>query len=508
VLSFPCKPNAVLIRIINLDFYRQFTFANTKMSMKKQMLIVAALAALAFTACKKKDATPDGGTGSATPTREDLLRDSVYLYTKEVYLWEDLIPAYDKFNPRQYKGTTEEESATKVMDAVRKLQPLDRFSFVTTAAESEGLQTGQDVDYGFFVKAASIDVAQPLDSVYWFVNYVYKASTAGQSGVQRGWYIKKINGTNIGYDNASINVLNDVFFGTTTSAQFEFVKPDGTSTGAINLSKSTFQSNSVLFDTVYNVGGKKAGYLVFNQFFGDVSKRELAAAFSRFQSQGINDLIVDLRNNRGGSTDTQDTLANLIAPSSANGQKMYTYVFNNRLQNNQHTLIRKKLGLGNVFTQAANTVTYEKAGSLNIPRVFFIVTGSSASASELLINNLKPYMDVKLIGDTTYGKPVGFFPIPIYDYAIYPISFKTVNSAGNADYYNGFAPDKIAPDGVNKNWGDVTEPSLASALKYISGGTFRTATSDEQLRLQMQHQKALEPISQRLESRKFSGMFR
>ena len=105
---------------------------------------------------------------------------------------------------------------------------------------------------------------------------------------------------------------------------------------------------------------------------------------------------------------------------------------------------------------------------LNLNRVFFIVTNGTASASELLINNLKPYMDVKLIGDTTYGKPVGFFPVDIYNYSIYPISFKTVNSAGNADYYNGFAPDKIAPDGVSKNWGDITEPSLASALKYIS----------------------------------------
>ena len=93
-------------------------------------------------------------------------------------------------------------------------------------------------------------------------------------------------------------------------------------------------------------------------------------------------------------------------------------------------------------------------------------------------------MDVKLIGDTTYGKPVGFFPIPIFNYDIYPISFKTVNSAGNADYYTGFAPDKLVSDGVNKNWGDVNEPSLAAALRYISTGSFdRFAAESQALQL-------------------------
>ena len=77
-------------------------------------------------------------------------------------------------------------------------------------------------------------------------------------------------------------------------------------------------------------------------------------------------------------------------------------------------------------------------------------------------------MDVKLIGDTTYGKPVGFFPIDIFDFAIYPISFKTVNSAGNADYYTGFAPDKVMFDGFDKDWGDETEACLAEGI--VQGG--------------------------------------
>jgi len=470
----------------------------------KLVWCLLAASSLIIISCKKENSP--GKAPSSTATEEDLLKDSVYLYTKEVYLWQDLLPGYDQFNPRQYSGSTELESAQNVMNAIRKLQPLDRFSFVTTQAQSNSLQTGQDNDFGFFIKAASIDQAEPLDSIYWFVTYAYDQSSAGQAGVQRGWYINKINGTSIGYDQSSVDQLNNVFFGSPTSATFEFKKPDGTTVSA-NLSKTSFNANSVLYKNVLNAGGKKVGYMVFNQFFGQPSRNELAQAFNYFQSQGIDELVVDLRYNPGGSVETEDTLSNLIAPTSANSQTMYQYIFNSTLQNNQHELIRKKLGYGDIFTTAENTVKFAKAGAVNLSRVFFIVTGSTASASELLINNLKPYMDVKLIGDTTYGKPVGFFPIPIFNYDIYPISFKTVNSAGNADYYTGFAPDDLTSDGVNKNWGDENEPSLAAALRYISTGSFTRFAAESQNALQRRAMNEAKPFNKAVDENRFSGMF-
>jgi C-terminal processing protease CtpA/Prc len=422
-----------------------------------------------------------------------------------------VLPGYQQFNPRQYEVSDELTSAENVMNAIRGLEPLDRYSFVITEEESSGLQTGSDKDYGFFIKAAALDRALPYDSVHWFVSYVYNTSSAGIAGVQRGWYINKINGTAIGYDDPSVDILNDVFFGNGTSATFEFTKPDG-SIATASLNKTEFTANSVLYDTVYNStdGSKKIGYFVFNQFFGAPSRTELANVFSYFQQQGINELIVDLRYNRGGSTETQDTLADLIAPQAANNQTMYQYIFNDSLQAGKFPLLQHKYGYGNEsFTAQNNTVQYEKAGSLNLNRVFFIVTGSTASASELLINNLRPYMNVKLVGDTTYGKPVGFFPIDIFNYAIYPISFKTVNSAGSADYYSGFAPDKLTADGVNHNWGDIEEPSLAAALNYITTGSFgrMLRNTDEQNRQLLMEQKQFSPFSKKLAEKKFSGMF-
>ena len=472
--------------------------------MKTKFALVA-LVLITFS-CKKND-DPGNSPNPGASTAEELLMDSVYLYSREVYFWNDLIPSYGLFNPRQYKASTEINSAKNVMQAIRKIQPRDRYSFVTTIEESNSIQTGNNKDYGFFVKAASVDVAAPLDSTYWFVSYVYDQSTAGIAGVKRGWIVNKINGTQIVYDQAGSNTLNNTFFGTVTSANFEFIKPDKTIVAA-TLNKSSFTANSVLYKGVINSGGKKVGYLVFNQFFGAPSRAELANAFTDFESTGIDELVVDLRYNPGGSTETQDALANRIAPLSANSKKMYTYQFNAQLQQGNFPLLKKKAGFQNVsFAENSNSVGYEKAGTLNLNRVFFIVTASSASASELLINNLQPYMEVKLIGDTTYGKPVGFFPIEIANYAIYPISFRTINSAGNADYFGGFAPDKLTTDEVSKNWGDVTEPSLAAALNYISTGAFRAA-EDRSLKLRMEAQQMLKPLQHDLESKKFTGMYK
>jgi len=476
--------------------------------MNRIFIFVAACFILFTTACKKDLQDQGSSPETFSSSQADLLKDSVYLYSKEIYLWQDVIPSYQNFNPRQYAGTSELETGSAVMNAIRKLQPLDHFSFITTKEESAGLQTGAAVDYGFFIKAAAVDKAEPLDSVRWFVTYAFDKSTAGAAGVSRGWYINKINGSRVSYSQSGIDLLNEVFFGNTTSAAFEFVKPDGSAI-TTNLSKTSFVSNSVLHKSVISTGSKKVGYLVFKQFFGEPSRIELNNAFSEFRSAGIDELVVYLRYNPGGSTETQDALANLIASASANNKTMYKYVFNQSLQSGNFPLLQKKAGYGTAsFTEANNTLKFQNTGTLNLSRVFFIVTDGTASVSELLINNLKPYMDVKLVGDTTYGKPVGFFPIDIFNYSIYPISFKTVNSAGNADYYSGFAPDQLAPDGVNNSWGDITEPSLASALKYIRTGSFRSAARGEQLSAkQMGLQQELQPVNSRLEGKKFNGMF-
>jgi len=128
-----------------------------------------------------------------------------------------------------------------------------------------------------------------------------------------------------------------------------------------------------------------------------------------------------------------------------------------------------------------NSTTYfAKLGSLNLDRVFFIVSNSTASASELLINNLKPYMNVNLVGpENTYGKPVGFFPIPVGEWYIFPVSFRSTNKNGQGNYFNGMDLNSQIIDGLDKDWGDITESCLQTTLSNITTGVYKTAAARE-----------------------------
>jgi hypothetical protein len=121
---------------------------------------------------------------------------------------------------------------------------------------------------------------------------------------------------------------------------------------------------------------------------------------------------------------------------------------------------------------------------LNLSRIYFIVSRSTASASELLINNLKPFMDVQLVGPgKTYGKPVGFFPVPVGDWYIFPVSFRSTNKNGQGNYFDGMSLNNQVADGLDKDWGDVTESCLQSALSNITTGVYKTAAARETLEI-------------------------
>src|SRR5690606_13444964 len=157
-------------------------------------------------------------------------------------------------------------------------------------------------------------------------------------------------------------------------------------------------------------------------------------------------VIVDLRYNGGGAVITAEYMSNMLVPVSANDKLMYSYEINKEMEADGWK------DIPDFFTP----VNFEKTNSLNLNRIYFLVTaGSTASASELLINNLNPLMETMLIGEMhTYGKPVGFFPWEILNTDLYVVSFKTVNTNGYGDYFNGLTVDFNVGDDVSKNWGD------------------------------------------------------
>jgi carboxyl-terminal processing protease len=398
-------------------------------------LLVAMLAFV--TACKK-----DNGNGG--PTADDKLKDDILTKTREHYLWNDQIP--QNFDARSYAGPEE------IMGAISEYsmepgfsEPVDHFSFAMKKAEWDKIAAGVTTDFGlnvFFMSDGDLRVRA-----------VEKESPAGLAGVRRGWRITKIDGsTNITSANSDF-IIDKVYSSPNTT--FTFQLPDG-STKDLGLTAATYQEQPLYLDTIYTEGAKKAGYLVFNSFLGRINDvtASFGPLFSKFVTNGVTDVIVDLRYNGGGYVSLQQTLANYLVKGAADGDIMMNEEFN--------------------ALNAKNNVTemFRKLGGLNINNIYFIVSENTASASELLINNLKPYMNVKLVGEKTYGKPVGFFDIQVGDWLIFPVSFRSTNGQGQGNYFDGIPVDQQTVDGLDKDWGDVNEASLGSVLTHIRTGAF------------------------------------
>lgn len=427
------------------------------MKFKNYHFIFAILFALtAFTACQKGvnnsgSTTPPTPTPTPVATADDKLKDTVLLFTRDIYLWYNQIPS--TFNARSYADPD------KIMQAIRPYStepgftaPVDRFSFAIKQVDWNNLSSGNSDDFGlgiFFLSSTDLRVKS-----------VERESAAGKAGIRRGWQIIKINGsTSITTSTADINFIVAAVFNSTHTT-FTFLKPDGT-TKDIALDAIGYNTHPVVLDSVYSISTKKIGYMVFSSFLGDTTeiKNEFNRVFNRFATAGVNDVVIDLRYNGGGYVSVAQTLSNYLSPASASGSLMMTQKYNDK------------------YSQYNSSANFKKAGSVSLPRVIFIVSSSSASASELVINNLKPVMDVKLVGrNNTYGKPVAFFPIPVGDWYIFPVSIRSTNQIGSGNYFNGFIPDAIVPDGLDKDWGDVAESDLASAIKYITTGSFRLAS--------------------------------
>lgn len=407
---------------------------------------------------------PEKPEGAST---EELLKDSVYYYTDYFYLWQDQLPQWGSgiFKPSIYKTAEEVLQGLKQYTKDADGELLDRFSFLDrTGAVNESIQEGLSGSFGFDVRYNN--------EVDLFVKLVYPGSPADKAGIKRGWQLLEING-NKKLDYASFDAENFAFLNhaldASSSISLKLKKEDGTE-AMVNLSRTNFQIHPILYNQVYTVGAKKVGYFVFESFISTETsdqkdtyvKNELRQLLSGFESQGVSEVIVDLRYNGGGAVITAEYLSNMLAPSTANGQLMYSYLINKQLEAD---------GWKEFFFTPVN---FEKTNGLNLNRIYFLVTkGSTASASELLINNLSPFVDTKLIGELhTYGKPVGFFGWPILGVDLYAVSFKTINSKGYGDYFKGMPVDQNAGDDVSKNWGDPEEVMLKQALYHADKGFF------------------------------------
>ena len=367
---------------------------------------------------------------------------------REWYFWNLELPT--SIDIAQY-GSNED-----LLNAII-FKPLDRFSYLTTQEAFNNSFVGRNAGHGF---GFAFTAEERL-----FVSFVFKEAPAGKDGWERGWEIIEINGKPIASYKTSSGGY-DFQLGPSDpgiSNTFTFRLPDGTTTTRTNV-KAEYQSNSVLDRRIFEEGGKKVGYWAYQSFratagLSPTRSQEVQNSMEYFQNQGINELIIDLRYNGGGSVAVAEQILNYLIQASNTGKVMYT----NKLNSLKFSL--------------NETENFNKIGNLNLNRVIFITSRGSASASELVINSLEPYMEVVLIGDNTFGKPVGSFPLSRYsrtletnNVELVPITFAIANSQGKAEYFEGFPANFRVGDSPEFNWGDPRDLRLAAALQYIQDG--------------------------------------
>ncbi|GAO43932.1 S41 family peptidase [Flavihumibacter petaseus] len=407
-------------------------------------LYISLAVILATTSCKKND---------SGPSQSQSVLDSSLAIAKDYYLWYNQIPG--DFKSSNYSDPNQ------LMRGIRQYStetgftgPVDRWSFGILKTEWDDVSSGISGDIGIGVFYHDEDDLR--------VTYVEPASAAGVAGVQRSWRITKLNGrTDLTYSQSTANFIVDAVYGGNT-ASITFEKNDGT-TVELTLNPTTYQDQPILLDTVYTAGSKKIGYMVLNSFLGDIDgmKANFAKTFADFGTAGVTDLVVDLRYNGGGYVTLQEELANYLVPATKSNTLMYKETFNDKLTE---------------YNESAN---FSKKGTLEPGHIVFIISQNTASASEALINIMRPQLTVKLVGPShSTGKPVGYFPIPAGDWYVFPVSLRIVNSLDEGNYFNGFEPDKVTPDGLDHTWGDLDEDCLAAAYSYLTTGNFRSSNRE------------------------------
>jgi carboxyl-terminal processing protease len=368
------------------------------------------------------------------------------------------------------------ESPQTLFDYLKSDQ--DRFSFLADDYVSlenalGGVTLNNGMEFGL--------VFYPDDSgnVFGYVRYVLPNSSAASNDLQRGVIFNTIDGQQINENN-----YNDLLAPDTYSiglATFDGVSITPTQI-SVELTKSQITENPIHIVQTLTIEGQKVGYLMYNAFTRDFDP-ELNSVFAEFKNQGIEHLILDLRYNGGGSVETAVDLSSMIT-GQFNNQVFYTEQWNQDRQAQYASpgLFNSEISNGDVIN------------SLNLDQVYIITSARSASASELVINGLAPYINITQVGDTTTGKFQASFllydaPAPNFNrsqanishtYAMLPLVFKTANAAGNTDYIDGLVPDIQQKENYANlgQLGSITEPLLAETLNQIFPGLLPTLYFD------------------------------
>jgi len=350
------------------------------------------------------------------------------------YLWNDLLPANVDISAYA--------SPEELLAFLITVQPLDNFSFINTLeADTQFFGEGKYEGYGFSSNFVAVDDLR--------LTRVFVDSPANAAGLARGQRILELNGRTIAAIEAAEGV-GAVF--DTSPIDFTMREPGGVEF-TVSIAVDIVTIDPLPQSRIIPVTGTPGvGYIEFAQFISTADPK-LDEAFGQFRAAAVTDVILDLRFNGGGLVSTAELLGDYLGGSVAENLIFSSTLFNaDRADNNDREFFELR------------------ANSIGLSRLVIIASQGTASASELVTNSMEPHVEVTIVGDRTFGKPVGQIGVEFCSKVLRPTAFQTVNADDFGDYFDGLPADCIVADDLEIAVGADDGPNLQAALAYLSVG--------------------------------------
>ncbi len=421
------------------------------------------LMVIALTSCKDDDPIIKEPIKEKAPFKVRQINEFIDDNMSFFYFWNDEMPKIDP----DYEFDSE-EYFNKLLK-----KPDDRWSFITDDYKAlknyfAGIQ--RSVGYSLMLIYKDYPVS---NQVLGFIEYVYRDSPASEAGLKRGDMLYKIDGQIINDQNYNELLSRNSFvltLGKLTSTD-EITEITEISPSISLTTVEELAEHPVIATSIIETGGHKIGYLAYSSFTYNYDTA-LVSTFEQFKSQGVTEVVLDLRYNGGGAVSSAALLGDMLVPPGNEGNTFIRQVYNDDFTN----AFIEELN----FTEDSFKIVFEpNRHNLNVSKLYVLTTSGTASASEMVIYGLDPYMEVIQIGDTTVGKYYGSITLDDeekHNWAIQPIVMRSINAPDNINYKQGLPPDIPLPDYfyhfTEYQLGDPMEPFFAKAISDITGQPF------------------------------------